>query len=479
MIAEKLRKSILQAAIEGKLTDQLPEDGDARDLVEEIKKEKEELIKAGKIKKEKLLPEITEEEIPFDIPDNWCWVRLGDIGFWEAGSTPSRTNLKYYDGDIPGLKTGDLNNGYIEKTSESISSKALKENPLNVKPIGSVLIAMYGATIGKLGILSIEAATNQACCACVPYTGICNEYLFYYLMSRNSVFKKLGAGGAQPNISRTKIINELFTLPPLEEQIRIVDILKQVLYEISILEKLENEINIIDLQFESKLKNSILQAAMQGKLTEQLPEDGDAHDLLEEIQADKEKLIAEGKLKKQKPLSPITEEEIPFDIPDNWVWVRLGNVGKIQTGNTPKKTKPENYGDFIPFISPGDIKNGALDYHNNGLSEIGKNKGRLVNRNSILQVCIGGSMGKAAINQKCVSFNQQINSFTPYIGDVNYYYYILSSKFFIDTMKNKSTGTATPIINKTMWSSILIPLAPLSEQKEIVKKISGLEKFRS
>lgn len=471
MIAEKLRKSILQAAIEGKLTEQLPEDGDARDLVAEIKKEKEELIKAGKIKKEKPLPDITEEEIPFDIPDNWCWVRLGDYIQLKSGI------------DLKPDKYNDKTKGipYITGASNIENGNVLinrwTEYPTRFAEPMDILLTCKG-TVGKLAITNTEAHIARQIMSIQPFKNLEREYLLL-LLEYNTDHLQKNSQGIIPGIRREDVLNMLLPFPPHNEQLRIFDIFKKYSLIVDSIEVSEIKLGEIDNSFEEKLKSSILQAAMQGKLTEQLPEDGDAQDLLEKIKAEKQSLIEKGKLKKQKPLPPITEEEIPFDIPDNWVWVRLGNVGKIQTGNTPKKTKPENYGDFIPFISPGDIKNGAVDYHNNGLSEIGKNNGRLVNRNSILQVCIGGSMGKAAINQKCVSFNQQINSFTPYIGDVNYYYYILSSKFFIDTMKNKSTGTATPIINKTMWSSILIPLAPISEQEEIVKKISGLEKFGS
>lgn len=219
---EDIQKSILQYAIQGKLVDQREEDGTAEDLYKQIQEEKKRLIKEGKIKKTKNLPEITEDEIPFDIPENWKWVRVGDIGSWSAGATPLRSNPKYYGGDIPWLKTGDLNDGYIMEVPEFISEEALEKTSVRLNPIGSVLMAMYGATIGKLGILNIEATTNQACCACIPYSIIYNKYLFYYLMGQRRVYIKMGAGGAQPNISKEKIINSIVPLPPLEEQKRIV-----------------------------------------------------------------------------------------------------------------------------------------------------------------------------------------------------------------------------------------------------------------
>ena len=180
MTAQELKNSILQLAVQGKLVEQRLEEGTAKELLSQIKAEKEQLIKDKKIKKEKLLPEITDEEKPFDIPETWIFVRVGEIGSWSAGATPSRHKQEYYNGDIPWLKTGDLNDGFVSKIPEFVSKLALEKTSLRLNPVGSVLMAMYGATIGKLGILQIEATTNQACCACIPYSCIINKYLFYY-----------------------------------------------------------------------------------------------------------------------------------------------------------------------------------------------------------------------------------------------------------------------------------------------------------
>ena len=227
---KKMKDSLLQSAIQGKLTDQLESDGDARALVADIQTEKKRLIKEGKIKKEKDLPEINEDEVPFDIPDNWCWVRLGNIGIWGAGATPNRSKKEYYDkGKIPWIKTGDLNDGIIYEIPECITELALKESSVKLQPKGTVLIAMYGATIGKIGILDFDATTNQACCGCIPLNGVYNLYLFYYLMSHKRDFINQGAGGAQPNISREKIIMTIIPIPPLAEQQRIVERLEQLL----------------------------------------------------------------------------------------------------------------------------------------------------------------------------------------------------------------------------------------------------------
>ena len=226
---EDMKKSILQYAIQGKLVEQRPEEGTGAELYKQMQAEKQRLIKEKKIKKEKPLAEITDDEIPFDIPETWIWIRVGDVGSWGSGATPPRTNPAYYGGSIPWLKTGDLNDGFIKEVPEFITELALEKTSVRLNPVGSVLMAMYGATIGKLGILEIPVTTNQACCACIPYEGMYNKYLFYYLMSMRQTYIGMAEGGAQPNISKEKIVNSILPLPPLEEQHRIVAKLEEIL----------------------------------------------------------------------------------------------------------------------------------------------------------------------------------------------------------------------------------------------------------
>lgn len=155
------------------------------------------------------------------MPKGWCETLLGNIGTWQSGATPSRLRKDYYNGDIPWLKTGDLNDGIIKSIPEKITKKALEETSVKLNPTGSVLIAMYGATIGKVGILAFPATTNQACCACIDY--MCDKmFLFYFLLAYRKRFIAMGGGGAQPNISKEKITNTHIPLPPLSEQHRIV-----------------------------------------------------------------------------------------------------------------------------------------------------------------------------------------------------------------------------------------------------------------
>jgi len=220
---EYLPKSILQAAVQGKLVPQDIHDEPASVLLERIRAEKARLVKEGKIKKEKPLPPISEDEIPYDLPEGWVWCRLGDLGDWGAGATPLRSESRYYhNGTINWLKTGELNDGIIYESEEKITEEALNECSLRINKVGDVLIAMYGATIGKLAIVGAEMTTNQACCGCTPFTGVYNYYLFYLLKAYRKILVEKGEGGAQPNISRIKIRNLPVPLPPLAEQQRIV-----------------------------------------------------------------------------------------------------------------------------------------------------------------------------------------------------------------------------------------------------------------
>ena len=232
-LPEKLKKRVLQEAITGKLVPQNPNDEPASTLLNRIREEKKRLVKEGKLKKKDLEETpISEDEIPFEIPDSWEWCRLGWIGDWGAGATPAKGNPEYYDnGTIPWLRTGELNNAFVYDSEIKVTPKALEKCSLRMCNVGDVLIAMYGATIGKVAIAGIELTTNQACCACTPYE-IYNKYLLYYLMASKKTFIEMGEGGAQPNISREKIIAFPFPLPPLAEQHRIVAKIEELFKEI-------------------------------------------------------------------------------------------------------------------------------------------------------------------------------------------------------------------------------------------------------
>ena len=215
-IIKQTKSKVLDIAIHGKLVPQDPNEEPAIELLKRIN------------------PDFTPcdnghyTQLPFEVPQNWSWTTLGKIGKWQSGSTPNRLNKDYYNGNIPWLKTGDLNDGYITHIPEYITEKALNETSVKLNPTGSVLIAMYGATIGKIGILTFPATTNQACCACEVFNGIDREFIFLFLLSHREEFIKMGGGGAQPNISKEKIINTYIPLPPFTEQKRIINVVNKI-----------------------------------------------------------------------------------------------------------------------------------------------------------------------------------------------------------------------------------------------------------
>lgn len=479
MTPQELKNSILQLAIQGKLVEQRPEEGTAEELFARIQKEKQRLIKEGKIKKEKSLPEITEDEKPFEIPESWKWVRVGNCGSWGAGATPSRTNSEYYGGTIPWLKTGDLNDGVIVEIPEYITELALEKTSVRLNPVDSVLMAMYGAIIGKLGILAIEATTNQACCACIPYEGVYNKYLFYYLMASRASFIKMGEGGAQPNISKEKIVNAMMPLPPFAEQKRIVAKIEELLPYIDRYEQAWSKLEQFNSRFPEDMKKSLLQYAIQGKLVEQRPEEGTAEELFAQIQQEKQRLIKAGKIKKEKPLPEITNDEKPFDIPESWMWVRVQEVTYLN----PKNDLPDEL--EVSFIPMTLIDDGYRNSHSFEIRTWGSIKKGFTH-------FADGDIGIAKItpcfqNRKSVIFHNLKNrygagttelSIVRIIDDLllrDFLLWFFKSAYFIDNGVKSFTGTAgQQRIHKDYLAKCVLPLPPLAEQKRIVEKLEQL-----
>ena len=325
MFADQLRKSLLQAAIRGKLTEQLPTDGDARDLLKKIRAAKAKLIAEKKIQVEKPLPPISDEEIPFDLPDNWCWCRLGEISDTNIGLTYSPQNI-VGDGVVV-LRSGNIFNDRINYRDLVKVNLTIPENKMAT--VGDILICVRNGSkrlVGKVAIIDKEGVSFGAFMAVIRST--INPYLFKVISSpyfRRTLIEDVGTTTIN-QITQHMLKNFLIPLPPLSEQKRIVACLEELLVEVTQLAHDEIELNELEENFPRRLKNSLLQAAIQGKLTEQLPTDCDAHNLLKKIRAEKAKLIAEKKIKAEKPLPPVSEDEVPFDLPDNWCWIRLPEI---------------------------------------------------------------------------------------------------------------------------------------------------------
>jgi len=219
---KQLRQAILDLAVRGKLVLQDPKDEPASELLKRIAKEKARLVQAGEARKAEIDP-ANSEGMPFFVPSNWVWTRLGSIGDWGSGSTPPRGNSELYGGSVPWFKSGELNdNRVLAGSEETVTQLAIDKGSFRLNKPGDVLLAMYGATIGKVAILAESAVTNQAVCGCTPFAGVDNQFLFLFLLSQREQFHSASEGGAQPNISKVKIVWTPFPLPPLAEQYRIV-----------------------------------------------------------------------------------------------------------------------------------------------------------------------------------------------------------------------------------------------------------------
>lgn len=479
MTPEQLKASILQYAIQGKLVEQRVEEGTGEELYQQIQAEKQRLIQEKKIKKEKPLAEISEDEVPFDIPESWKWVKVGNVGSWSSGATPSRTNPAYYGGIIPWLKTGDLNDGFIKKIPEFITDWALEKTSVRLNPVGSVLMAMYGATIGKLGILDISATTNQACCACIPYEGIHNKYLFYYLMSMRRSYIGMAEGGAQPNISKEKIVNSLIPLPPLAEQKRIVAKIEELLPLIGRYAVAYEKLEQFNAKFPEDMKKSILQYAIQGKLVEQRPEEGTGEELYQQIQAEKQHLIAEKKIKKEKPLPEIAENEIPFDIPESWKWVRLNNIAESIVDcphSTPKYLDMETEYCTIDtncIDGKGDITKWRYVDANTYTARIARltpQKDDIVytREGSICRAAILPEGPKVCLGQRVMLIRSANGVFPQFIRR------LLMSPMVIRKLTEQQKGIGAKHVNVSDVCNLILPLPPLAEQERIVAKLEEI-----
>ena len=459
MDTKKLRQKILDLAIHGKLVPQDPNDEPASVLLERIRTEKERLISEGKIKRSRKSAKTTDtphyENVPFEVPENWEWTTLGEIGTWQSGATPSRLRKDYYGGNIPWLKTGDLNDGLITDIPEFITQKALDETSVKLNPIGSILIAMYGATIGKIGILTFPATTNQACCACSDYK-IEQMYLFYFLLANKKVFIAMGGGGAQPNISKEKIAVTFMPLPPLTEQQRIVVEIERWFKLIDAIDQSKADLQTTITQTKSK----ILDLAIHGKLVPQDPNDEPASELLKRIN----------------PKAEITcDNEHSRKLPYNWCLCNLGDVCMLENGFAFSSDQYKAKG--IPLIRISNIKDNEISLSSCVFINEGYEEKYIVHSGDLLIAMSGATTGKMGIyNQKYVAYlNQRVGNIK--IVDSN----LLFDKYrnyFLFSQKNKilelAYGGAQPNISGKVINSLFVPLPPIAEQKRIVQKIEVL-----
>ena len=509
MTGKQLKNSILQWAIQGKLVPQDPNDEPASVLLEKIRAEKARLIKEGKIKKdkkesiiyrgednsyyEKILAtgevKCIDDELPYSLPSGWEWCRMGSIGEWGAGATPAKGNIEYYNGNILWLRTGELNNDVVYDTEIKVTEKALKECSLRLNKVGDVMIAMYGATIGKVAIVGKEMTTNQACCACTPI-GIFNWYLFYFLMGSQLDFIKKGEGGAQPNISREKLIGHLMPVPPLEEQHRIVSQIRVVLPYAEKYTHCQIEQSLLNEGIKPKLRKSILQEAIQGKFVPQDPNDESASILLQRIKEEKLRLVKEGKLKKKDVVDSVIykgddnkyyeqigqslidiTDDIPFDIPINWVWTRIGYL--FAHNNGKQLNKGNSTGTLMEYITTSNLYWDGFRLDNLKMMPFEESEiERCQAIKGDLLVCEGGDVGRSCIwtYDSPIMLQNHIHKLRAYQPlCTKYFFYIFYLYNLIGLIGGKGIGIQG--FSANALHNTIIPLPPLKEQERIVQKI--------
>ena len=461
MTPQELKNSILQLAIQGKLVEQRPEEGTAQELYAQIQAEKQRLIKEGKIKKEKPLPEITENEKPFDIPDEWMWVRIGQIFNLQAGKNITATDI--YDEPSEKHKYlcygGNGVRGYVSRFNREGNF---------------ALIGRQGALCGNINIANGQFYATEHAVVVDHYNLTDILWGGWFLKALN--LNQYATATAQPGLAVSNIIKVLIPLPPLAEQKRIVAKIEELLPLVDRYEQAWTKLEDFNRRFPEDMKKSILQQAIQGKLVEQRPEEGTAQELYEQIQAEKQRLIKEGKIKKEKPLPEITEEEKPFEIPEGWMWVRLGEICKsISDGDhQPPPQVPEG----VPFLVISNVSAGRIDFSStryvpqdyfNALSN-----DRIAQKGDIL-FTVTGSYGipiKVESDEK-FCFQRHI-ALLKLMLDWDYIFYILKSPTIKSQCDAVATGTAQKTVGLKALRNLLIPLPPPAEQKRIVERLEEL-----
>ena len=398
--------------------------------------------------------------MPFEIPENWVWEKLGNVGKWQAGGTPNRSHKEYYGGDIPWLKTGDLNDSYITKIPEYITQEGFDNSSVKLNPKNSILVALYGATIGKVGILTFPATTNQACCACVDYPALNKLYLFYFLRQHRDAFISQGGGGAQPNISKEIISNTFIPIPPFAEQQRIVAEIEKWFEFIDGIER-----NCVDLkEMIKQTKTKVLDLAIHGKLVMQDPSDEPASELLKRIAPN------------AKPCDTSHYGNLPFEIPKSWTWVKIKDIAVSELGKTLDRGK--NKGKPYDYLCALNVKWRAFDLTT--LKQIlleDDEKDRYLVRKGDLLICEGGDVGRAAIweSDREIYYQNALHR-VRFKGNINQYFYLYILQYYkwLGLIDDVSGGVTIKHFTQNSMQKLLFPLPPIDEQNRIVQRLGEI-----
>ncbi len=468
MTPQELKASILQLAIQGKLVPQLSEEGTGEELFQQIRTEKQVLIKSGKIKKEKLLPEITEDEIQFDIPESWRHVRLGEVFCLEMGQSPDGNTVSEI-GDGIEFHQGKVHFGKMELQLSPQKTTA----PTKYAEPNSVLLCVR-APVGKVNITKRQICIGRGLCAVKPICGVSVDFVYYWLATMENIFVKKATGTTFVAITGDVVKNQVVPLPPLAEQKRIVAKIEELLPLIDRYEQAWSKLEDFNKRFPVDMQKSILQMAIQGKLVEQRPEEGTGEELFQQIQAEKQSLIKAGKTKKEKPLSEITEDEIPFDIPESWKWVYIGDLFQHNTGKALNSS--DKSGNPMEYITTSNVywNSFTLDKLKTMLfteTEVDK---CTVQKGDLL-VLEGGDVGRAAIwnYDFPMRIQNHIHRLRPYGNlSIKYFYHVFYLYKNAGMINGKGIGIKG--LSSGTLHSLFVPLPPLAEQKRIVAKLEEI-----
>ena len=483
MTPQELKNSILQLAIQGKLVEQRPEEGTAQELYAQIQAEKQRLIKEGKFKNKKKIEPITDEVIPFDIPDSWLWVRFGNLVNYSMGKTPPRAEQEWWGNDVPWVSIADMpESGHIGKTKECVSLAAIPHKFGGKISRAGTLLMSFKLTVGRVSILDIDAVHNEAIISIYPFADddeIEKEYLFHVLPVVSQLGESKNAIKGK-TLNDTSISNLFVPLPPLAEQKRIVAKIEELLPLVDRYEQAWTKLEDFNRRFPEDMKKSILQQAIQGKLVEQRPEEGTAQELYAQIQAEKQRLIKAGKLKKEKPLPEITEDEKPFEIPDGWMWVRLGMIVSVLGGKripAGRKLTADNTG--YRYIRVSDMKDGTVSTEDILYvpSDIYPSISRYIINKEDIYITVAGTIGRVGkIPEELDGANLTENADRLVFFCLNQDWLIkcLQSSVIQSQIADATTKVGQPKLAIKRIQELLVPLPPLAEQKRIVARLEEL-----
>lgn len=480
MTPEQLKASILQYAIQGKLVEQRPEEGTGEELFQEIKRKREVLIKEKIIKKDKRTNStINFLEVPFDIPENWMWVTLGSI--LNKLTDGTHKTPRYTSTGVKFVSVKDMSNGFLSlENTKFISEEEHKELFARCNPEKGDLILSKVGTTGVPAIvdttepfsLFVSVALLKFDCECIDV-----EFLYYMLMSPlvQAQATENTRGVGNKNWVLDAIASTMVVLPPLSEQKRIVKKIKELLPYVDRYAASYEKLEQFNAKFPEDMKKSILQYAIQGKLVEQRAEEGTGEELYQQIQAEKQRLIQEKKIKKEKPLAEISEDEIPFDIPESWKWCYIGELFLHNTGKAQNSTGSQN-GTIRKFITTSNLYWDEFDFTKvKEMPFTDKELERCTVQKGDLLVCEGGDCGRAAVwkYDEEVCIQNHVHRLRPYQPvDIYYFYYLFY--FYKNTGKLRGRGVAIQGLSNDAIHRVIVPLPPLAEQKRIVAKIEEL-----